>query len=235
MQIGGLLRGGTLDRCHDPWIIILEEISAMSANPTLDDVWRLFQETDRILKEQARETDRLLKEQARETDRRFQETDRRFQETDRLFRATDKKLDKLDDLFNSQWGRLIESLVNGALVPLLNQRGIAVEQTTTRAKGCHEGQNWEFDLIAIDGQVVVIVEVKTTLRPKDVQKFLKKLSQAKQWMRQYAANTIYGAMAYLVADAGAEMMASHRGLFVIRATGDGASIVNDVDFNPRVW
>ena len=55
----------------------------MSLNPTLDDIWKLFQETDR------------------------------------LFRETDKKLDKLDELLNSQWGRLIESLVDGALVPLL--------------------------------------------------------------------------------------------------------------------
>jgi hypothetical protein len=224
----------------------------MNANPTLDDVWRLFQETDRrfqetdrLLKEQAREADRRFQETERlsqetkrlfqETERRFQETDRRFQETDRLFRETDKKLDKLDSLFNSQWGRLIESLVDGALVPLLNQRGIRVEQTTTRAKGCHEGQNWEFDIIAINGQEVVIVEVKTTLRPNDVRRFLKKLGHAKQWMRQYAHNTIYGAMAYLVADAGAETMAGHRGLFVIRATGDGAAITNGSDFSPRVW
>jgi hypothetical protein len=207
----------------------------MSLNPTLDDIWKLFQETDRLLKEQAKEadrrfqeTDRLLKEQARETDRRFQETER-------LFRETDKKLDKLDDLFNSQWGRLIESLVDGALVPLLNQRGVAVEQTTTRAKGCHAGQNWEFDIIAINGRDIVIVEVKTTLRPKDVQQFLKKLSHAKQWMKHYADKTIYGAMAYLVANAGAETMASHRGLFVIRATGNGASILNEDGFTPKVW
>ena len=50
-------------------------------NPTLDDVWRLFQETDR-----------LMKESAQETNRKFQETDRKFQETDRKFQETDQKL-----------------------------------------------------------------------------------------------------------------------------------------------
>jgi len=68
-----------------------------------------------------------------------------------------------------------------------------------------------------------------------VKKFLQKLGHAKQWMKQYAHNTIYGAMAYLVANAGAETMASERGLFVIRATGDGASIVNTQEFVPKSW
>ena len=43
-----------------------------SPAPTLDDVWRAFIETDRLLKESAQETDRLLKESAQETDRRIQ-------------------------------------------------------------------------------------------------------------------------------------------------------------------
>ena len=43
-------------------------------NPTLDDVWRLFQETDRKFQE----TERLMKESGQETDRKFQETDQKL-------------------------------------------------------------------------------------------------------------------------------------------------------------
>jgi len=87
----------------------------------------MFQETDRQLKE----TDRILTEKFQETDRilteRFQETDRilteRFQETDRMlstkFSETDKKIRKLDQLFTSQWGKLVDSLVEGDLVKSL--------------------------------------------------------------------------------------------------------------------
>ena len=171
-----------------------------TAQPTLDDVWRLFQETDR-----------------------------RFQETDR-------KLNQLEKLFTSQWGKLMESLVEGDLVNLLVQRGIAITDTTTRLKGKRPGGgNYEFDIIAHNGAEVVVVEVKTTLRPDDVKHFLDKLDHLKAWIPRYAHNRIYGAMAWLTAAANAEAMVIKRGLFSIRATGDSASIQNDPDFTPQAW
>ena len=69
-------------------------------NPTLDDVWRLFQETDRKFQE----TERLMKESALETERFMKES---AQETNRKFQETDQKLKQLEKLFTSQWGRLM--------------------------------------------------------------------------------------------------------------------------------
>ena len=196
-----------------------------TAQPTLDDVWRLFQETDRRFQE---------------TDRKFQETDRKFQETERLLReqsqATEKKINALEKLFTSQWGKLMESLVEGDLVPLLIQRGIAITDATTRLKGQRPGGgNYEFDIIAHNGEEIVVVEVKTTLKPQDVEDFLQRLGQLKQWVPRYAKNRIYGAVAWLTADAGAERMVENRGLFSIRATGHSASIQNPPTFTPRAW
>jgi Holliday junction resolvase-like predicted endonuclease len=166
----------------------------------------------------------------------MQETDRRMQETDRQMRETDRKLNKLEQLFTSQWGKLMESLVEGDLVNILNQRGIAILNTTSRLKGrLADGGNYEFDIIAHNGAEVVVVEVKTTLRPDDVNKFLEKLGQMKRWLPHYANNTVYGAMAWLSTDAGADTMAISRGLFSIRATGDSAAIVNEEGFQPRAW
>lgn len=68
------------------------------------------------------------------------ETDRRMQETDRLLKRqrqeTDRRLGKLDELFNGQWGKLMEALVEGDLIPLLRQRGIEVERTMTSGRAC---------------------------------------------------------------------------------------------------
>lgn len=168
------------------------------------------------------------------------QTDRQFQETDRLlkekFQETDRKLNQLERLFTSQWGRLMESLVEGDLVPILQRRGIAIMDTTTRLKGqLPGGQHFEFDILAHNGDEMVVVEVKTTLRPQDVSEFIDKLSHLKQWLPRYADHTVYGAVAWLTADAGAETMAAKRGLFCIRATGDSASIVNAEAFQPRAW
>jgi Holliday junction resolvase len=200
-----------------------------TAQPTLDDVWRLFQETDRKFQE----TDRLLKEQSQETDRKFQETDRLLKEQSK---ATENKLNKLEELFTSQWGKLMESLVEGDLVNLLNARGIGITDTTTRLKGKRpDGGNYEFDILAHNGETMVVVEVKTTLRPANVKTFMNKLNHLKEWIPRYAQNRIYGAMAWLTADAGAEAMVENRGLFSIRATGDSAAIQNDPAFAPRAW
>lgn len=202
---------------------------------TLEDVWALFKETDRIIKENAQaaekrfqETEQLLKEISQEADRRSIEADKRSKETDR-------KLNKLEYLFTSQWGKLVESLVRGALVKLFNERGIPVQHTLQRARGTHQGNPWEVDIIVKNGHEVIIVEVKTTLRPDDVKDFLKKLPHIKTWLKEYADNTLYGAMAYLSADAGSEQMAQQRGLFVIKATGDSALIENPLDFIPTIY
>ncbi|MCH8555891.1 MAG: hypothetical protein LAT76_12090, partial [Schleiferiaceae bacterium] len=163
------------------------------------------------------------------------ETDKQFKETDKQFKETDKRIKKLNDLFTSQWGKLIESLVEGDLIALLNAKGIMVERTQERVKGSHRGNPYEFDIIASNGVAVVVVEVKTTLRPNDVKHFKAKLAQVKTLISDYEHKTIYGAMAYLKADAGSAAMAENQGLFIIKATGSSASIANSADFEPKAF
>jgi hypothetical protein len=199
---------------------------------TPEEVWALFKETDRIIKENAIAAEKRFQE----IDKRLREEDeRRSKEADKRSRDLDRKLNKLEHLFNSQWGKLIESLVEGALVKIFNERGIPVQQTAQRVKGIYQGNQWEIDIVVKNGDAVIIVEVKTTLRPDDVKDFLKKLPQIKTWLKEYANNTVYGAVAYLNANAGAEQLAKSKGLFVIKATGDSAMIENTLDFVPRTY
>ncbi|HMY69658.1 MAG TPA: hypothetical protein PL163_23635, partial [Leptospiraceae bacterium] len=198
---------------------------------TFERVWQMFQETDR----QFKETDKKFQETAeqfKETDKKFQETaeqfketDKKFQETDRQFRETDKKVRSLETLFTSQWGRLVEALVEGELVKLLKERGISVEQTYERQKKKYKGRDFEFDIIAKNGTDVVPVEVKTTLRSEDVKDFLENLKLIKEVFPDYRNNNIYGAVAFLRCESKSDVFAMKEGLFVIRAVGDSASIL----------
>lgn len=169
----------------------------------------------------------------KETKAMFKETDTKFKETDTKFKETDRRINRAFQLFESQWGKLMESLVAGDLLNILQERGIKVTDTSMRRKGRHEGDNYEFDIIAHNGVEIVIVEVKTTLKVDDVKVFLQKLKKAKVWMEEYSQHTIYGAVAYLTSDAGSEVYAQNKKLFAIRATGDSASIVNPIDFVPQ--
>ena len=164
----------------------------------------------------------------RETDRRMQETDRRMQETDRRLR-------KLDDLFNGQWGKLMEALVEGDLIKLLNQRGIQVASTLTNLKQHRGPRRWEIDILAANGDEVVVVEVKTTLKVRHVNHLIELLRDFTELVPAYASGRVYGAVAYLKADESSDAYAEGQALYVIRATGSSASITNRDNFRPRTF
>ena len=185
-----------------------------------------------------RDLKRLLAEliqSQKETDVKFKETDVKFKETDVKFKETDKKIKQAFELFEGQWGKLMESLVEGDLLRLLQERGIKVRDTSTRRKGNYQGTSYEFDIIAHNGHEIVIVEIKTTLRVSHIKKFLQRLKQVKTWLPEYKDFDVYGAIAFLKAEEESETFAQSQRLFVIRATGDSASIINEEGFVPRVF
>ena len=216
---------------------------------------RKFQKTDQIVKESAKETDRrlqetdrIIKESAKEADRRLQETDRiikesakeadrRFQETDRTMkgnaREADRRIKYLDTLFTGQWGKLMESLVEGDLVALLQSRGIQVERTARNIKKEIGERRWEIDILAINGDEVVVVEVKTKLNVKIIDDFITFLGDFKELNPEHKDKKVYGAVAYLRADEFSDVHAEKKGLFVIRATGSSAKIINDKNFKAK--
>ncbi|MEM6317167.1 MAG: hypothetical protein AAF960_05815 [Bacteroidota bacterium] len=171
----------------------------------------------------------------KETDAKFKETDAKFKETDAKFKETDAKIKEAFNLFKSQWGKLMESLIEGDLLNLLQQRGLQVRDTSTRRKGNYKGTSYEFDIIAHNGDEIVIVEVKTTLRVSHVKKFIKRLEQVKTWLPEYKNFKVYGAIAYLKAEEESDTFAQAKKLFAIRATGNSASIINPTNFEPRTF
>ena len=160
---------------------------------------------------------------------------KRQKQTDRQMKQTDRQMKKLAGLFTSQWGKLMESLVEGDLVPLLQARGISVQSTHPRVRGRRNGEHYEFDILAGNGEEMVVVEVKTTLKVDDVKQFLDKLKKFTEYEPDYRGKQIYGAVAYLRTEQDSELYAERQGLYVIRATGNSASIINTEDFRPRVF
>lgn len=198
--------------------------------PTLERLRALTRDIEAIT-----EGFREIRKSQRKTDEQLQETGRYIQETDRQMRETDRRLKKAEDLFTTQWGKLMQSLVRGDLVRLLDGRGIGVRSLAQQTLARRGGESYEVDILAVNGEEIVVVEVKTTLRPEDVRRFRSKLGRFKEWWPEYRDRTVYGAMAFLQAADGVALHAERQGFFVIRATGDSASIVNAEDFEPRVF
>ena len=150
-------------------------------------------------------------------------------------KETNRQMKKLAGLFTSQWGKLMESLVEGDLVPLLQARGISVQSTHPRVRGRRNGEHYEFDILAGNGEEMMVVEVKTTLKVDNVKQFLDKLKKITEYEPDYRGKQIYGAVAYLRTEQDSELYAERQGLYVIRATGNSAGIINTEDFKPRVF
>ena len=206
---------------------ILMENEAHRNPATPEEIWAILRSISEKQEESHRETEKIKKLIA--------DNARRQKETDRQMQDTDRRLKKTDELFNSQWGKLVESLVEGDLVALLQARNIEVQSTHPRVSGRRNGEHYEFDILAINGEEVVVVEVKTTLRSEDVTHFLEKLARFTEYQPVWKGKKILGAVAYLKTDASVQVYAQRQGLFVIRATGSSASIINGTDFEPRVF
>ncbi len=165
----------------------------------------------------------------------FQETDKKFQETDKKFQESDKKIKELSNLFTSQWGKLVESLVEGTVIKIFREAGIEVHYTSERVSGFYGKDNFEFDIVAHNEKDLVVIEVKTTLRSGDVKNFLSKLQNIKKWIPSYKKHKIRGCVAFLTAQAGSDTQAQNAGLYAIKATGDSAHLLNPPDFNAKVF
>ena len=188
-----------------------------------DEIWSILKETQENLKEVAAS---------------HKEANQEMKELRASQKETDRQIQKIGGRFNQRWGALVESLVEGNLVKIFQDRGIDITQTHTRSqsewrKPDGRIERREFDIIVANGTEVVIVEVKTTLTPKDVNVFLETLRDFKNYFPRYKSETIYGAVAYLASENKAHLLAEEEGLFLIRATGDSASLFNKKDFKPK--
>ena len=217
-------------------IVELRELSKKN-DKEIEELRELFRESDKStakLRELFRESDKEIKE-LREL---FKETDKRFKETDKRFRETDKKIKELSNLFTTQWGKLVEALVEPGAVNLFRERGIDVYYTARRIEVEDEKRRKiaEYDIVLVNDKEVVVIEVKTTVKKEDVDYFLEKLAKVREHLRSLVRDKkVYGAVAGISFDEGVDRYAYRCGLFVLRSEGGIIRIANDPDFRPRVW
>ena len=180
---------------------------------TFEKVWLLFQETDRKFQEMKADTDAELRETAR------------------VVREVSKKVGDL----GNKLGEFVEGMVRPGLVRLFNERGIPIEQTAQRLEAVRDSQKMEVDLVGVNGDDVIVIEVKSTLGVEDVKEHLHRLEQFRTFFPQYADKQLIGAVAGMVIAKGADRFAYRQGLFVIAQTGETIRLLNDEQFQPKRW
>ena len=210
----------------------------MGAALTVDDIWKMFQETNRLFQESQerweqrhREMERVMQADRAETASTFRETERQMQDTDRKIKQVSTQIGQL----GGRWGEFVEGLIAPACIAMFTELGIQVDEIYPRVKKVIGGKMLEIDLLVANTVAAVLVEVKSQLQVEDVRNHLTRLADFKPFFPRYANCQVYGAVAGIVIESKADQFAIKQGLFVIEQSGETVRLANDREFKPNVW
>ncbi|NKQ38004.1 MAG: DUF3782 domain-containing protein [Methanosarcinales archaeon] len=215
---------------------------------TYEYVLKLFEETAKRFKE----TDKRIREADEKLDKRIKETDERFKETAERFKETDEKFKEVAEGFketkqivketsrsvgslSNTWGEFVEGLVAPAAVRLFREKGYAVNKIQKRVNALEDGKGIEVDILVVNGEFLILIEAKSTLRKKDVDNHLTRIADFRYFFPEHKDKKLIGAVAGIMMGEEIEEYAYSKGLFVIAQIGDSVKIINNNEFKASEW
>jgi hypothetical protein len=187
---------------------------------TFEDVWAMFQESDRKMQE----TRQFIKNLTEETDRQMKEMSAR----------TDKQIGKLGNRF----GELVEHLITPNIVEkfralsyAFTKAGLDVEFFDRDGKALAEVDVW-----LENGEFALAVEIKSNLREQDVDRHIKRMEILRDYFDERDdRRKLLGAVAGAIVNAVVKNYAREKGFYVLEQSGDTVKIEVPKDFMPRAW
>jgi hypothetical protein len=207
---------------------------------TYEGVLELIRKVTEQMKVQTAETDRKIQEtadQIKETADQIKATDLIVQKTADQIKATDRKISAL----GSRVGEIVENMVGGDIVGQFRALGYAVTAYCRNKIFGEEGtsESGEIDLLLEDGDIAILIEVKTTLRTADVLGHIERLEKYRSHINK---NGDVDRRQFIGAVAGASVapdvikFAQRKGLYVIVQAGRTVEILSPpVGFVAKKW
>ena len=195
------------------------------------------------IKEQGAEFDKMRAQTVREKQERDAEYEKMRQETDRIvketalqIKATNKKISEL----GSRIGEIVENMLGGRILDKFHALGYEVDDYTRNHsfRLSKLGIKGEIDLILHNGDISILIEVKTTLDVADVRQHVERIDKYRTYAdARWGDTTRYiGAVAGAVVEEKVVDFAHENGLYTIVQSGEGVEIVEvPKDFQARVW
>jgi len=153
-------------------------------------------------------------------------------------RETDVKIDKLAKLYGGVSNNskdVAEEFFFRGLESRKELFGIEYEHidTMTRHKGKLQGQ---YDIVLYNGDKMIVIEVKYKLHPNDVDDFYnRKLPNFRALYPEYNDKKIIGAVAGLAVLTESLEKALAYGFLILTQSGNDLSVVNQSDFEPKIY
>ena len=190
-----------------------------TAQPTFDDILRLFQETDR---------------QFKETDRRMQETnDRSIRDIDRQLQENARLIQRL----GAKFGSFTEGLALPAMEKILRDR-LGMEVISPSVRVSKAGQHMELDVLAYaNGPVnaAYIVEVKSHAREESIAQLKTLLHRFRDFFPEHRDKQLYGILAAVDLSASLREKALQEGLYVAHIHDEVFTLDIPENFQPRAF
>jgi Holliday junction resolvase-like predicted endonuclease len=170
------------------------------------------------------------------TDAQLQKTDAQIQETGKLLQKTIKKLDEigrqLGDLGLVQ-GEVAEDLFYRNVRYLFKkERDMIFSDVKRNLKKKGVG---EYDIIAANGEAVLVIEVKNKLQKRMIDRFVeKKLPKFVEMFPEFRGRRLLGGIGALVVKDDVSRYAEKAGLYVLTQTSEGgAALANRKTFRAK--
>ncbi len=173
-----------------------------------------FNKVDKYLN-RAAESQEEIRQMQKETDRMQKETAQQMKETDR-------KIKELSTRFSSTTGHIIEGLMSSSVIKIYEDKGFKINSLCKNYKRKNKQLNLEMeqDVVLFTETQVIVEEVKASCDKQGVEKFFHNMEKFKLLYDEYADKEVFGAVAAVNYEDGADMYARNLGLFVVRVSSD---------------
>ena len=188
---------------------------------------QLFERQERSQEQFSERQDRFLDTFQKLVQESIEYGRRRMDDLARSLKATNDRLERQGFV----QGEIAEDLFRRNLPSLLSGYGITEEQVYRNA---HMPGRRQYDLVAVNGSLVFVFEVKNKLRENDIKRFCElQLPDFKRVFPIYRDHTVYGGIGALVVKDEMQAQAEKRGLFVL-TQGENDSAQLHEPKRPRV-
>ncbi len=172
--------------------------------------------------DRAAELQEEIRQIQRETRELQKETAQQMKETDRQMKETDRKIKELSTRFSSTTGHIIEGLMSSSAIKMYEDKGFKINSLCKNYKRKNKQLNLEMeqDVVLFTDTQVIVEEVKASCDKKDVEKFFRNMEKFKLLYDEYANKEVFGAVAAVNYEDGADTYARDLGLFVVHVSSD---------------
>jgi hypothetical protein len=208
---------------------------------TNEGIREMIRDISRAMKKQGAEFDRRMKERDTEFEKIRKENEREKKERDAEYDRMRKELNTKISALGGRIGQIVENMLGARVLDKFHALGYAVEDYTRNHRFSVKKLDikGEIDLILHDGDVSILIEVKTTLDVADVREYIEKLKKYRTYAdaRWGGGDSRYiGAIAGAVVKDEAINFAHANGLYTIVQSGEAVEIVPVPEgFKVREW